>query len=148
MSSQHKVLVNSANRISGTQYDFTVNISIANLLEVEKLKFVKIESSSIINSTTTPASLCIATNSLSFPYSYDTNLTNENVVIGNIPYKEHDASFYYHFASAQDNFPIYSSNIPSVLKSNTLNFRLVNRSGVLMTTMAQDFSFTLVFTES
>lgn len=146
MTQQHKILVNSATRISGTPYDFTVNIQVPNLQDVNKLKTVKLESTSIVSGTL-PANLYVATTSLSFPYSYDTNRQNEMAVVGQIPYKVQNGTAYLLYATTQDNSPIASSNIESVLKSNILNFRIVDATGALVTTFSSDITLVVVFSE-
>lgn len=143
---QHKIIVNSSDRVRGTTYDFDVLVQIPNIMGLEKLRYVKVESVSLLTSAS-PTNLYLASGSFSSPYSYDSNTQNSNSILGTIPLKFLTNDMSYYQASAGDNDAVYSTNIESVLRNNIINLRLVKRDSTLATTFSGEYNVTLTFTE-
>lgn len=140
----HKVFLNTSSRVSGTAYDAMIPIHIPNLLDPEKIKCVRLETTSTF-SNATPLDLYVASQSFSFPYTFSSASVGENSIIGKIPYIGSDATNAYHAACASDNLPNTSTNIEGCLRSNLINIRLVKKDSTLATVYTSDWALTLTF---
>ena len=147
MSTIHKVIISSNDRISGTASNFVAPIRITQLENLPKVKSVQLEWTSIIVSTA-PLDVFVSSDSLSIPQSWQSNRTNDINVLGVIPYQDTtivgNLSTFVYFAQPASNLPVPVSNAEGIIKSGMINIRLVDRLGDEYA-VNQEYSLALLF---
>ena len=141
---EHKIILSSNNRISGTPSNFTIPVAITQLDNLPKITTVRLEWTSIITSTSV-VDMYIATDSFSIPQTYQSNRTNDINVLGVIPWQLTNGTSMVYFATPQHNLRLPVINPESALKSGSINIKIVDRLGNEITTMNQEYSLALFF---
>ena len=129
MPNTHRIVINTQNRISGTDANPIVPIHISQMFDYALVKHIKLESSGIIISNTAPVSVDIAIQGINQVYSYNTCTNSENTVIGRIPPKFNNTTTFYSQALSQDNESVYVEGLQGLLTAGQMNIQFLRNDG-------------------
>ncbi len=129
MPNTHRIVINTQNRISGSDAAPVVPIHISQLFDYSLLKHIKLESSGIIISNTAPVSVDIALAGLNQAYSYNSCTNLENTVVGRIPPKLNNGSTFYSQALPNDNQDVYIEGLQGLLTAGSMQLQFLRNDG-------------------